>query len=152
VAYASLTRRAISQLADAAIALGPLAVIGYSLFSGFEDITEGPQFIFRMFGAMAGAAVWLLLILVAFSVGEGRWGVTPGKWATGIRVVGNDLRPCGLGRAFVRNLLKMIDGFFNYLVGILMVAFTPQWQRLGDLAARTIVIRVRDPRDSEGAS
>lgn len=152
VAYASLTRRAISQLADAAIAAGPLAVIGYSLFSGFEDITEGPQFIFRMFGAMAGAAVWLLLILVAFSVGEGRWGVTPGKWATGIRVVGDDLRPCGLGRAFVRNLLKMIDGFFSYLVGILMVAFTPQWQRLGDLAARTIVIRVRDPRDSEGAS
>lgn len=146
VAYASLTRRAISQLADAAIALAPLALVGYSLFSGFEDLTEGPQFVLRIFGAMAGAAVWLLLVLVAFSIGEGRWGVTPGKWAAGIRVVGTDLQPCGLGRAFVRNLLKMVDGFFNYLIGILMVAFTPQWQRLGDLAARTIVIRVRDHR------
>ncbi|KAB2959383.1 MAG: RDD family protein [Thermoanaerobaculia bacterium] len=152
VAYASLTRRAISQLADAAIALAPLALVGYALFSGFEDLAEGPQIVFWMFGAMAGAAVWLLLVLVAFSVGEGRWGVTPGKWATGIRVVGSDLRPCGFGRAFVRNLLKMVDGFFNYLIGILMVAFTPQWQRLGDLAARTIVIRVRNHRAADGAS
>lgn len=152
VTYASLTRRAISQLADAAIAFAPLALLGYSLFSGFEDLTEGHQFVFRVFGAMAGAAVWLVLVLVAFSVGEGRWGVTPGKWATGIRVVGSDLRPCGLGRAFVRNLLKMVDGFFNFLIGILMVAFTPQWQRLGDLAARTIVIRVRGQRAADGAS
>jgi len=152
VAYASLTRRAISQLVDAAIAFAPLALVGYSLFSGFEDLTEGPQFVFRVFGAMAGAAVWLLLVLVAFSVGEGRWGVTPGKWVTGIRVVGTDLRPCGLGRAFVRNLLKMVDGFFNYLIGILMVAFTPQWQRLGDLAARTIVIRVGDRRTANGTN
>ncbi len=151
VAYASLTRRAISQLADAAIALAPLALVGYLLFSGFEDLTEGPQFLFRMFGAMAAAAVWLLLVLVAFSIGEGRWGVTPGKWATGIRVVGIDLQPCGFGRAFVRNLLKMVDGFFNYLIGILMVAFTPNWQRLGDLAARTIVIRVLAHRAAEGA-
>jgi uncharacterized RDD family membrane protein YckC len=152
VAYASLTRRAISQLADAAIAFAPLALVGYTLFSGFEDLTEGPQFVFRVFGAMAGAAVWLLLVLVAFSVGEGRWGVTPGKWVTGIRVVGTDLRPCGLGRAFVRNLLKMVDGFFNYLIGILMVAFTPQWQRLGDLAARTIVIRVGDRHSANGTN
>jgi uncharacterized RDD family membrane protein YckC len=35
-----------------------------------------------------------------------------------------------------------VDGFFNFLVGILLVAFTPEWQRVGDLAARTIVIRV----------
>ena len=42
----------------------------------------------------------------------------------------------------MRNALKLVDGFFNFLVGILLVAFTPEWQRVGDLAARTIVVRV----------
>jgi len=33
------------------------------------------------------------------------------------------------------------DGFFNFMIGILLVAFTDDWQRVGDMAARTIVIR-----------
>ncbi len=33
-----------------------------------------------------------------------------------------------------------MDGFFNFLVGVLLVALTENWQRLGDLAARTIVV------------
>jgi uncharacterized RDD family membrane protein YckC len=37
-----------------------------------------------------------------------------------------------------------VDGFFSFLVGALLVALTEKWQRLGDLAARTIV--VADPR------
>jgi len=45
-------------------------------------------------------------------------------------------------RALLRNLLKVVDGFFNFMVGILLVALTENWQRVGDLAARTIVIRV----------
>jgi hypothetical protein len=45
-----------------------------------------------------------------------------------------------------------IDGFFNYMVGILIVAFKEKWQRVGDLAARTVVvmsgeIRSRSPTD-----
>ena len=59
---------------------------------------------------------------------------------TGIRVLGTDLRPCGFGRAVLRNLLTFVDGFFNFLVGVLLVALTENWQRLGDFAARTIVV------------
>jgi uncharacterized RDD family membrane protein YckC len=55
--------------------------------------------------------------------------------------VGADLRPCGFGRALLRNFLKMVDGFFNFMVGMLIVTFTREWQRVGDMAARTIVIR-----------
>jgi uncharacterized RDD family membrane protein YckC len=87
-------------------------------------------------------------VFFAFSFAEGRWGTTPGKWLLGIRVVGTDLAPCGLARALMRNALKFVDGFFNFLVGILLVAFTPEWQRVGDLAARTLVIRVPEPRNS----
>ena len=79
-------------------------------------------------------------MLVAYSYLEGRFGKTPGKWLVGIRVLGTDLRPCGFGRALLRNLLTFVDGFFNFLVGVLLVALTENWQRLGDLAARTIVV------------
>jgi uncharacterized RDD family membrane protein YckC len=143
VTHASLTRRALSQVVDAIVTIGPASVVFWRMFD-FEGIFEaGPAAPLRFFALMAGALAWMLLVLVAFSVGEGLWGLTPGKWLVGIRVVGTDLAPCGFGRALVRNLLKLIDGFFNYLVGILMVAYTPDWQRLGDMAARTIVVRGR---------
>ncbi len=30
--------------------------------------------------------------------------------------------------------------FFNFMVGVIIVAFTENWQRVGDKAARTIVV------------
>ena len=78
-----------------------------------------------------------------FAYAEGKWGVTPGKWVARIRVLGTDLQPCGMSRALVRNLLKVIDGFFNFMVGIMVVALSENWQRVGDMAARTVVVDAR---------
>jgi uncharacterized RDD family membrane protein YckC len=142
VSHASLTRRALSQLADAVILAGPAIAPFYTAFGDFEKMFDEPLGpFFRLFGWMALGMAWAVVALIGFSVTEGLWGATPGKWLVGIRVVGTDLRPCGFGRAVIRNILKFVDGFFNFLVGMLMVAYTPEWQRLGDLAARTIVIR-----------
>lgn len=66
-----------------------------------------------------------------------------------IRVLGTDLQPCGMSRAVVRNLLKVIDGFFNFMVGIMVVALSENWQRVGDMAARTVVVDAR--ASSKGA-
>ena len=88
----------------------------------------------------AGGFILDAAVLVAFSYLEGRLGKTPGKWLLRIRVLGTDLAPCGFWRALVRNLLTFVDGFFNFLVGVLLVALTENWQHLGDLAARTIVV------------
>jgi len=84
--------------------------------------------------------VWMVLVLALYSFFEGRTGKTPGKWLLRIRVLGTDLRPCGFGRALVRNLMTFVDGTFNFLVGLLLAALTEHWQRLGDLAARNIVV------------
>jgi uncharacterized RDD family membrane protein YckC len=81
---------------------------------------------------------------------EGRWGLTPGKWLVGIRVLGTDLAPCGLGRGILRNMLCVVDGVFGYAVGILAVAFTRDWQRLGDIVARTVVVERKDRIQSLG--
>lgn len=143
--FASLTRRALAQIVDFLI-LGPPAITGALLvYPGYdiEKMFSGPFHFLAVFGLMAGTLLWTIFCLFVFSFLEGKWGGTPGKWALGIRVLGTDLRPCGFGRAFVRNLLKFIDGFFNFMIGILLVALTENWQRLGDMAARTVVVDVR---------
>jgi uncharacterized RDD family membrane protein YckC len=144
--FASLTRRALAQIVDFFV-LGAPAIAGMLLLYPISDIEKmfgSPPFHFlAVFGLMFGTLFWAIVCLFVFSFLEGKWGVTLGKWVVGIRVLGADLRPCGFGRALVRNLLKFIDGFFNFMIGILLVALTENWQRVGDMAARTVVVDVR---------
>ncbi len=144
---ASLTRRAFAQIFDIVFVAGPFFGAGLFFFvSGFdmEDVFASPDSpLFIMLGFFVGGGVWMILCLLVFSYLEGKWGGTPGKWITGIRVLDTDLQPCGFGRALLRNLLKFIDGFFNFMVGIMVVALSENWQRVGDMAARTVVIHTR---------
>lgn len=145
--YASLTRRALAQVVDGMILFAgmlPLALQWFNMFDMFEmfeNETDMIMFPILMIASFAFTFLWTLFLLLAFSLTEGKWGATPGKWLVGIRVVGTDHRPCGFGRALLRNFLKVVDGFFNFMVGMLIVTFTKDWQRVGDMAARTIVIR-----------
>ena len=82
-------------------------------------------------------------MIFVYSFLECKYCATQGKWLLGIRVVGTDLNPCGFGRAFLRNILRFVNGFLNYLVGILIISFTENQQRVGNMAARTIVIKNR---------
>jgi uncharacterized RDD family membrane protein YckC len=79
---------------------------------------------------------------VLFEVAAG--GRTPGKRWTGIRVVDGGGGPVRFVPSVIRNLLRLIDvlpGF--YLVGAIAVVVSARNQRLGDLAAGTLVIRER---------
>ena len=105
-----------------------------------EMIRRGPYMLFTLIPLMIGGMLWLLAGVLLFSWLEGKYGATPGKYIFGIRVLGTDLRPCGFFRALIRNILKLIDSFFNFLVGVTTIALTENWQRIGDLAARTIVV------------
>ncbi|HSB54271.1 MAG TPA: RDD family protein, partial [Gemmatimonadales bacterium] len=63
-----------------------------------------------------------------------RGGQTPGKRATGIRVLMDTGHAVTLGAAVVRNLLRWADFLPPpYLIGTLLVAFHPRAKRLGDL-------------------
>jgi uncharacterized RDD family membrane protein YckC len=146
--YASLTRRAVAQLIDLAIMAGP-TIVSFALFmritlSGVEDDPQGFWDGVAFFAPILAAMGWALVTALIFTYTEGRTGVTPGKWVARIRVLGTDLQPCGFGRALIRNLLKCVDGFFNFMVGIMVVALSENWQRVGDMAARTVVVS-REP-------
>ncbi len=72
-------------------------------------------------------------------------GQTPGKKALGISVINDDLTPVSLGTSLVRNLLRTVDFLpLFYLAGLVTMLSNRHFQRLGDLAAGTLVISVRE--------
>jgi uncharacterized membrane protein SpoIIM required for sporulation/uncharacterized RDD family membrane protein YckC len=95
-----------------------------------------------------------LVILLSFATFFGYFAVfealnggrTPGKQALGIRVVMETGHPVTATAALVRNLVRLLDCYFPllpFLPGLLMVFLHRRNQRLGDLAAGTIVVRDR---------
>ena len=91
---------------------------------------------------------WFLLDWLYPVVFEaGKRGATPGKRLMGLRVVQATGSPITLGQAVVRNFLRFVDGmpFFTYAFGITSCLASKRFQRLGDLAAGTVVIYDRMP-------
>lgn len=81
-----------------------------------------------------------------FTLFEAFWnGRTPGKKVAKIRVIQRSGRPIGLFESMARNFVRYIDylpGF--YAVGVVTMFLTKQHQRLGDLAAGTLVVQDRE--------
>jgi uncharacterized RDD family membrane protein YckC len=77
-----------------------------------------------------------------FTLFEAFWnGRTPGKRIVKIRVIQRSGRGIGLFEAMTRNLLRIVDQFpFIYVIGVISILVTRQHQRLGDLAAGTLVV------------
>lgn len=67
-------------------------------------------------------------------------GQTPGKRIFAIQVLQTDGRPISWGSSLVRNLLRVVDFLpFLYGIGVISMLTTQRFQRLGDIAASTIV-------------
>jgi uncharacterized RDD family membrane protein YckC len=131
VEYASFGRRLGAALLDSAV-----WIVGLSFVNPFAVV-----------GDEVAAAIVSVVILSAwfnyFAICEWRWGQTIGKNATGIEVRSLDgSERLTYGQASIRNLLRLIDFF---VIGEVMIAATKSRQRLGDKAARTVVLR-RAPR------
>ncbi|MDG4597141.1 MAG: RDD family protein [Candidatus Contendobacter sp.] len=98
----------------------------------------------------AGLGVWLITLFliewfypVVFEIYAD--GATPGKKALGLQVVLANGAPVDWPAALIRNLLRAVDflpAFYGFGVAALLIS--RDFQRLGDLAAGTLVI-YRDP-------
>jgi len=98
-------------------------------------------------GGMGGGLFLILLFIiewwypVLFEVFA--HGQTPGKKMLGIAVVNDDLSPVTFGTSLVRNLLRTIDFLpLCYLGGLITMLCNRRFQRLGDLAAGTLVVSI----------
>lgn len=100
------------------------------------------------FAGNAGMGLYLILLFlvewfypVLFEVLRG--GQTPGKKLMGLRVVNADATPIGWNGSIVRNLLRTADFFpLLYVGGVVSMLVSSRYQRLGDLAADTLVVHV----------
>lgn len=69
-------------------------------------------------------------------------GQSPGKRTLGLRVIKEGGYPVSFADSAIRNLVRIIDFLpFCYGVGVIAMLMNKNWQRLGDLAAGTIVVR-----------
>jgi uncharacterized RDD family membrane protein YckC len=91
------------------------------------------------------AVLFLLYFLIYqayFAVFEIAWnGQTPGKRVIGLRVISVTGRPLNAFEAILRNVVRIADQLPGiYAIGIISVFVTERNQRLGDLAAGTVVV------------
>ncbi len=145
---AGLGSRFVAALIDGLIQGGvfmALAILAGGASAGSQGIEELEG------GLAAGIALALLLVAMfliffGYHVAFETWasGRTPGKRWTGLRVVRVGGAPVSFLPSAVRNLVRVVDFLPTaYGVGIVTMLANDRNQRLGDLAAGTLVVRER---------
>ncbi|WP_033342040.1 RDD family protein [Catenuloplanes japonicus] len=93
--------------------------------------------------ASGGSFALFVVAVLYYTILEGILGRTIGKMVTGIRVVSEETGAApGLLKALIRTVLRIIDAFFGYLLALIIVINSDRRRRLGDMAAKTLVVRV----------
>lgn len=86
--------------------------------------------------------LFVLIYFLYYGLFEAWRGQTVGKMVFGTRVVRQDTGEVpGAGAVAARTLLRLFDSIFFYLVAFVAVLVSPRNQRLGDMAAGTLVVR-----------
>jgi len=125
--------RAVATLIDTAL----LFVVGYLIALATGGVTASG---FHLEGVPF--AVWLVIALAYYIVMEARSGATLGKRLIGLKVVRLEGgAPLDWRSSIVRNVLRLVDGLFFYLVAAIVVWTSGNKQRLGDRVAGTVVVR-----------
>ncbi len=135
--------RATALLIDYLIKAGVLIGVAIlaAMFGGgiaaLSDQEVGSGVTYGIMGLAGFSLEWIYMIAFEYS----RWGATPGKRLMGLKVTRTSGAPITLQQAVVRNMLRFVDmlpiggGF-----GLASCLITRRFQRLGDLAAGTVVI------------
>ncbi|MDP8991598.1 MAG: RDD family protein [Actinomycetota bacterium] len=147
---AGLGSRFVAALLDGVIQFAVLMALwflGFALGIGFgaagvdDDVGGGAVAVLA-----AVALVLVFLVLFGYHVAFETWasGRSPGKRWTGLRVVRTAGAPVSFLTSAVRNLLRLVDFLPSaYGVGMIAILASSRNQRLGDMAAGTLVVRER---------
>jgi uncharacterized RDD family membrane protein YckC len=127
-------RRAVAIIIDSVL----LFILGYIIAMATGATTsEG-------FNLRGGPAfLWFGIGLAYYIVMEAMSGATLGKKAMGLKVVKESGEPLDWQASIVRNVMRLIDGFIFYLIGAIVVWVSKKRQRLGDMAAHTLVVKAK---------
>lgn len=128
--YAGLGSRILAYIVDSLL-LGVVALV--FAFVLFQVAPATNRVVIQL--------IFFAVTLAYFIYFEGSSGQTPGKSAVNIAVVTENNEPMTYGTATVRNVLRIVDGLFLYLVGIAVIALSDDNQRIGDMIASTVVVK-----------
>jgi uncharacterized RDD family membrane protein YckC len=143
---AGIGSRFIALLVDTLIWIAGFLVLLIVFALVLASIKTPPAISDRWVGVLTVSCIFLLN-LGYFVLFEAFWnGRTPGKRIARIRVIQRSGRAIGLFESMARNLVRYVDmqPFPVYAVGVISMFATRQHQRLGDLAAGTLVVRDRE--------
>jgi len=119
-----------------------IAGIAVASTSSLFSSSSAPSTIFIIIVA-AFLVLMLLLPFIYYCYFEYAWnGQSPGKRVAGIRVVKRGGVPLSFRDVLIRNLLRMVDWLpSSGFIALVSFFATKHQQRLGDLAADTVVVR-----------
>jgi uncharacterized RDD family membrane protein YckC len=147
---AGIPLRFVGVLLDALIVFFPLVlVVGLMTGGGYTERGDG----YANAGVnIGGNTFWLLLALGVgyYIVCEAAAGATLGKRMVGIRVVGEDGEHVTFGAAVVRNLLRIVDALFFYLIGFLFALTSTPWGGVFTATGQKKGIVNRETRSGSG--
>ncbi|MFF5083344.1 RDD family protein [Actinoplanes sp. NPDC000266] len=131
-------RRVVATIIDG-IVLGAAGNLLAALFD--FDVVVNDRELTRL--ATGGNLLLFVITALYYVLMEGYLGRTIGKMVTGIRVIDGETgrTPPGVGKAILRTIFRVIDGIFGYLVAFIVVLASPRRRRIGDIVARTQVVR-----------
>lgn len=140
--------RAIAFVLDLLIRSG-LAVVwvivsSLAIFRDLDfELGSGEDENWYLLVAIPATIIYFLYHLILEPLMKGR---TPGKRMAGLRLLTPEGRAPGVTALIVRNVFRLIDSMpVFYVVGLLFVMFNKRHQRLGDLAAGTVLAVDRAP-------
>jgi uncharacterized RDD family membrane protein YckC len=94
-----------------------------------------------------GVSLWFFVVLAYYPFLEFQFGATLGKFLCRIRVVNGDCKRPSIAQTLLRTLIRLFEVNPFLLGGIpagVALLVSKKRQRLGDMAAGTFVLRVRD--------
>ena len=141
---AGLGSRFVALLVDTLIWAAGLLVLSLLMWAFGPALVKFSRLSYQWTVAILTVSVFLLN-WGYFTLFEAFWnGQTPGKRLARIRVIQRTGRAIGLFESMARNFVRYVDQLpFCYAVGAIALFATRQHQRLGDLAAGTLVVRDR---------
>lgn len=153
--YASFGQRLVAIIIDGIIIwllqmfiiIPILAAIGIGAAGGMSTMNmEDPEQVGGMIAVIMAMAGTYFIVAMAVQIlyftfmESSKAQATVGKMALGIKVTDLNGNKLDFGKAFVRNLCRLLSNF-TFLIGYIIAAFTEKKQALHDIIAGTLVVK-----------
>jgi|GEM_PF-5463235 len=149
---ATLTQRGVAFFVDFLL-LAPFGFVFQAFVFQDARVVADPARIeyYVTSGFLLSVLLFHVLAVVYYILSEANFGQSVGKWVVGIEVLDLSGKRITPRQAVIRNLLRIVDSgyLFQYFVGMFSILVTARAQRVGDIAAGTIVVQRPVPEEEE---